>query len=544
MVNTITLGRPTQGGETLGEGRWLYDAKSSPLINTATRVAVCDDFSVNPCLLTLGKPVAASTAIGTVSSAVTALGSQAVTPVLTTGAMSNFSTASPVCVADAGNDSEMIIPSKVGQTSLTLNFRRPHASGFIVSTGGLCGCVMEFNADRVTSSTHSEINMSGVYVTGTLRRFWMVISTPSPTTLQLAVNGKGAWRSVVRNSSWNSTTHNAVSFWPAARVAAISTTPGLNSGLNGGPISLADNIVPWGAHSLASEALGAGVGISYGNHNVVNYFGNFYTNSGGFDLDFNGILNSGAMLGLSNNTPVHYYQMNGGGYVEPDGINLRGQTLYTLYSQYGGRYADIAVGCPSNGCVNRNHKVLQMSDMAGGKSDALYINEATGEPYLTASNGAFTFGFRKDGFEMAKESSASPSSSAAVDKLYLNTDHQVCVNDSAGVAFCASPGFTSAAVTLAAGKGVTSASCTSARCDLNGGSLQVVGGAFTTGAFVTVHYPSSALAQPPRTCSVFMNGGPKFLGLGHSAPNAASFTITSAVSIAGVTFNLDYSCKP
>ena len=540
-VKTITIGDPTQAAGTLGEGRWLYDARSAPLTNSATKVAACDDFSRSPCLLTLGAAVSASTAIGTVSTAITAFGPQPVTPSLNTGEMSSFSPASLVCVADAANDPEMIFPSAVTGTTLTLNFRRPHAAGFIISTGGLCGYVLEFNADRVTNATHPEINIAGVYVTGTLRRFWMVIATPSATTLQLAVNGKGAWRSVLRNSSWNATKNNAITLWRAARVAAISTTPGLNSGAGGGPISLADNIVPWTAGSLASEALGAGVGIGYGNHNIVNYFGNFYTNSGGFGLGYNGILNSGSMLGLANNTPVSYYHINGGGYDEPDGITMTGQTLYTFFAQYGGRYADIAIGCPSNGCVNQFHKVLQMSDRASGDSDSLYMNEATGEPSITANNGAFTFGFRKDGFEMAKEASASAASAPAVGKLYLNTGNQVCVNNSSGVTFCASPGFTATAITLTPGKGVTSATCTSARCDLNGGSVRVVGGSFTTGVFVTVGY---ALAAAPRTCSVAMNGGSKFVGLGHGTPTAASFTITSAVSIAELTVDLDYSCRP
>lgn len=97
-------------------------------------------------------------------------------------------------------------------------------------------------------------------------------------------------------------------------------------------------------------------------------------------------------------------------------------------------------------------------------------------------------------------------------------------------------------VTFTAGAGVTSVTCTSAFCDINGGSLSIAGGTATTGTIATVNYATLAVA--PRTCLVAANGGSTFLGLGHGTPGASSFTITAAVSIAGQTVNLDYSCRP
>jgi hypothetical protein len=103
------------------------------------------------------------------------------------------------------------------------------------------------------------------------------------------------------------------------------------------------------------------------------------------------------------------------------------------------------------------------------------------------------------------------------------------------------PGFGPKAVTLALGSGVTSATCTTTTCDVNGGGMTIAGGAATTGTIVTVSYPAVAVA--PRACMVAMNGAGAF-GIGHGTPTTTGFTITTASSVAGVTFNVDYSCEP
>ena len=110
----------------------------------------------------------------------------------------------------------------------------------------------------------------------------------------------------------------------------------------------------------------------------------------------------------------------------------------------------------------------------------------------------------------------------------------------ADVAF---PGvFIGSPVTFTAGAGVTSATCISTNCDVNGGTVTVVGGTGTTGTIVTVNY--SLISPAPRSCQVSMDGGTTAFGLGHGIPGTTSFTITAAVSIIGATFSLDYQCKP
>lgn len=98
-------------------------------------------------------------------------------------------------------------------------------------------------------------------------------------------------------------------------------------------------------------------------------------------------------------------------------------------------------------------------------------------------------------------------------------------------------------VTFTPGTNITSVTCTSATCNLDSGSVSVVGGALaSTGTFATVSY--TAITTAPRVCQVTMNGGATFLGLGHGTPSTTSFTLTSAISVAATTFALDYICKP
>jgi hypothetical protein len=97
------------------------------------------------------------------------------------------------------------------------------------------------------------------------------------------------------------------------------------------------------------------------------------------------------------------------------------------------------------------------------------------------------------------------------------------------------------AVTFTVGTNVTSVTCTSANCDLNAGSLSIVGGTAGAGTVATVNY--TALATAPRTCVVSQNGGATWYGLGHASPSATSFAITAAVSVASTTLAVDYSCK-
>lgn len=113
--------------------------------------------------------------------------------------------------------------------------------------------------------------------------------------------------------------------------------------------------------------------------------------------------------------------------------------------------------------------------------------------------------------------------------------------------YASASGLDGVAVTFTPGTGVTSVTCiqpdgsTATTCNLGSGSLQIVGGTATTGTVATMNY---TVGTAPRTCSISMNGGATFLGLGHGVPGTTSMTFTSAVSVLGVTLNADYRCSP
>ena len=98
-----------------------------------------------------------------------------------------------------------------------------------------------------------------------------------------------------------------------------------------------------------------------------------------------------------------------------------------------------------------------------------------------------------------------------------------------------------ASVTFTPGTNVTSATCISSSCNALGGSVEIVGGTATTGTIATVNYP--ALTVAPTSCTVSVDGGSTFFGVGHGTPTTTSFTITSAVTVSGATIDIDWICK-
>lgn len=99
-----------------------------------------------------------------------------------------------------------------------------------------------------------------------------------------------------------------------------------------------------------------------------------------------------------------------------------------------------------------------------------------------------------------------------------------------------------AAITSATGgTGVTSVTCATATCTVSRGSYTVVGGTATTGTIVTLVWPTTTTAW---VCSVDMNGGTGFLGIGHSVATATGMNITAGLTVVGVTFIVDYNCVP
>jgi len=97
--------------------------------------------------------------------------------------------------------------------------------------------------------------------------------------------------------------------------------------------------------------------------------------------------------------------------------------------------------------------------------------------------------------------------------------------------------------TFAAGSGVTSVVCASGySCNNTRGTLTIVGGTATTGTIATVTFSGTLSAAP--ACFVTPNADASFLGLGNSAPSTTAFNITAAVTVLGLTFNVNYQCQP
>lgn len=99
-----------------------------------------------------------------------------------------------------------------------------------------------------------------------------------------------------------------------------------------------------------------------------------------------------------------------------------------------------------------------------------------------------------------------------------------------------------AAITSATGgTGVTSVTCATAPCNVSRGSYTIVGGTATTGTIATLVWPTTTTAW---VCSVDMNGGTGFLGIGHGVATATGMTITAGITVIGITFTVDYNCVP
>jgi hypothetical protein len=96
--------------------------------------------------------------------------------------------------------------------------------------------------------------------------------------------------------------------------------------------------------------------------------------------------------------------------------------------------------------------------------------------------------------------------------------------------------------TLTKGTNVTSMGCASGfTCTNWSGTVTFVGGTATTGTIGTVTF-SSSLGNAP-TCMAWQNGGATNFAIGNGAATATAFTVTSAVSVASSTFNVNYQCS-
>jgi len=97
------------------------------------------------------------------------------------------------------------------------------------------------------------------------------------------------------------------------------------------------------------------------------------------------------------------------------------------------------------------------------------------------------------------------------------------------------------AVTSATGgSGTGTVTCITAACTNLSGTYSVAGGTFATGNLLTLAWPTTTTAY---NCWTSQNGGVATYGIGHAAATATGMTITSGITIAGVTVKIDYGCS-
>lgn len=97
------------------------------------------------------------------------------------------------------------------------------------------------------------------------------------------------------------------------------------------------------------------------------------------------------------------------------------------------------------------------------------------------------------------------------------------------------------AVTSATGgSGTSTVTCLTASCTNISGTYSVVGGTFTTGNLLVLVWPTTTAVYK---CSVSQNGGVATYGIGHSVATATGMTITSGISVLGITVTFDYKCS-
>jgi hypothetical protein len=124
------------------------------------------------------------------------------------------------------------------------------------------------------------------------------------------------------------------------------------------------------------------------------------------------------------------------------------------------------------------------------------------------------------------------------------TQEAICLADGTGCPTTL-PIYTSAATAGSLGTGVTSVTCATASCTNLRGSYTVVGGTFTGGNIFSLSWTATPTAY---VCSVVQNvtsaEGGTFYALGHTVATTTGMTVTSQITLAGQTFNVDYSCQP
>jgi len=226
----VTVGSVLNDG-LQGAGRWLYNITAA---TSGTLASITHTNTSTPLAFVATTPTnyAVSTVNTTSTTAVVMPGvSYAITPV----SMTNITTSTVLCIASPGNF-ETVIPSSTTGSTFTATFHYPHASGFIVAAGGLCGWGISLNADIANSTSYPGITFSTEDGVGLKEGFFPIISSTSGTTFQVWNTNPGGYQTYTGWFASSGTAPNGLSasgynLYPIARVTSVASVNKLSDTL-------------------------------------------------------------------------------------------------------------------------------------------------------------------------------------------------------------------------------------------------------------------------------------------------------------------------
>ena len=324
----------SQGSYTQGSGRFLVKTASGT-ISSGSISGLTNNFPTRVVGSATSWPI--SNVIAQLGTNVSVPGTETVTPLnFSVGSMSGLSSSSLVCIADQ-QSFEMLNPVAVTSTGFTANFTKIHPSDAILSSGGVCGYLLDLTADDVVNSTFPIKTQT---IIGTLHFAWPMIASSTATSASIWVTGGGGWQSAV--TRWKPQTLNAYVMYPFAEVLSTQQSGGLSDTLTLGP-----NNVAWSTGDSVSEFLYPSVHNTFGNNIIESYYPNI-SSTDLFGFTYNAPMQGNeALMTLANNAPVSFYGSGGGTFDSPTGIRLTGQTSRVVSVDQPGDAATFAIGCSS-----------------------------------------------------------------------------------------------------------------------------------------------------------------------------------------------------
>lgn len=170
------------------------------------------------------------------------------------------------------------------------------------------------------------------------------------------------------------------------------------------------------------------------------------------------------------------------------------------------------------------------TNIVAGQSGVIVVNQsATGSDLINTYGSDYIF-----------TNTAAPTLStaaSAVDEL----SYYVVDSTHIRIAPLTSTAVAGTTATATPGTGVTSCTCATAACTSLRGTYTIVGGTATTGTLCGLAWTATPAAY---VCTASENGGSTNFGIGNSVATTTGMNITSAISVIGATFTVNYSCQP